>query len=363
MITACRFVPATLLALGAVCWAADASAQQTLADSLRSTLDAFREQHRVPGLSVAAGFDGHVVWSGAVGVADLSSEMPATPTTRFRIGPVSMAVTSALVGAQVEDGRLDLDADVHRYVSAFPKKPYRVTGRQLAGHLGGIRHWQGDEYRSNVAYTSVTDALTMFAKDTLLYEPGTRQTFSVLGWTLLSAALEGAGKADFLLLLQREVLDPLEMVGTGPDLAGDVPNRATFYELVDERVQVAPPVDNSHKWAGAGLVSTPTDLVRFGMALCRGELLAPETVEMLWTSMKTSEGIETGYGIGWMVGRDADERRVVSHTGSPVGGRAILLVYPDDCSAVALTANLAGIQFGGLPQTILARLRAGEGVR
>ena len=45
---------------------------------------------------------------------------------------------------------------------------------------------------------------------------------------------------------------------------------------------------------------------------------------------------------------------MVSHTGSPVGARAILLVYPDDCSAVALTANLAGVQFGGLPQEILA---------
>jgi CubicO group peptidase (beta-lactamase class C family) len=344
--------------LGLLFWSSPLTGQQvfgTAPDSVRQLVAEFREAHGIPGLAVAVAREGQVVWAEGYGVADREAGAPVTTNTRFRIGPISMSLTSALVGHLLEEHHLDLDADVHRYVPDFPKKRYRVTVRQLAGHLGGIRHWVGDEYRNAQAYASVTEALTMFAKDTLVFEPGTRQSFSVLGYTLLSAVLESAGGDDYLSLMQQDVFESLGLKGTSADWADrTVPDRATFYEVVDGEVRAAPLVDNSHKWAGAGLVSTPVDLVRFGTALCGGEFLDPETVETLWKSMRTNDGMKTGYGVGWMVGRDANERRVVSHTGSPVGARAMLLVYPDDCSAIAIAANLAGLQYGSLPQEILA---------
>jgi CubicO group peptidase (beta-lactamase class C family) len=347
-----------LWGLAALSWSGPLAAQQAYGsapDSVRRLVADFREAHGIPGLAVAVARNGQVEWAEGYGVADLETGVPVTTNTRFRIGPISMSLTSALVGHLLEEHRLDLDADVHRYVPDFPKKRYRVTVRQLAGHLGGIRHWVGEEYRNTRAYTSVTEALTMFARDTLIFEPGTRQSFSVLGYTLLSAALESAGGDDYLTLMQQDVFDPLGLTGTSADWADRaVPDRAAFYEVVDGEVRTAPAVNNSHKWAGAGLVSTPADLVQFGVALCSDEYLEIETVETLWKSMKTDDGVKTGYGVGWMVGWDEHERRVVSHTGSPVGARAMLLVYPDDCSAVAIAANLAGVQFGSLAQEVLA---------
>ncbi len=154
--------------------------------------------------------------------------------------------------------------------------------------------------------------------------------------------------------MSREVFQPLGLQHTAPDRSDSaIANRAQFYERADDgSIRVAPAVDNSYKWAGGGFVASPEDLARFGLAMLRGEMLDSTTVSRLWTSLRTQDGVETGYGIGWAVGRDAAEHRVVSHTGSSVGGRAILLIYPDERVVVAMATNLAGVQFGDLPSTI-----------
>lgn len=322
-------------------------------DSARALIERFREDAQIPGLAVAVGRDSGIVWTGEFGMADLVTGAPVTPDTKFRIGAISMALTSAALGRLVERGEIELDADIRCYVKSFPEKRYAVTVGQVAGHTGGIRHYEGDEFRSNRHYSSVLDGLAIFARDSLVFEPGTRYRFSTYGWTLIAAAMENATGQDFLTYVRTSVLDPLGLVHTVPeDPGGRVEGLSTFYVLREGRVREAPPVDNSYKWAGGGYVSTPSDLVRFSRGLLDGELLQPETVELLWTSQRTRDGSETGYGIGWSVGRDAAERRVVSHSGGSVGSRSMLLVYPDERLVVAIAANLEGVRFGSLPQMI-----------
>lgn len=265
-----------------------------------------------------------------------------------------MALTAAGVGRLLERRQLSLNTPIRWYVPVFPPKRYEVTVGQVAGHIGGIRHYRGDEFYSTRPYQSVTEGLEIFARDSLEFEPGTRFSFSSYGWNLLSAAIESAAKQEFLVFLQREVFDVLGLTGTTAELAGaDLPQRTRFYQLDDaQRIEEAPFVDNSYKWASGGLISTASDLVRFGLAHLGSTFLQPKTVKKLWTSQRTNDGVETGYGIGWWIGRDAAGRRVVSHTGSSVGGRAILVIYPDDGVVVAILANRSGVQFRGLPQEV-----------
>lgn len=69
-------------------------------------------QQNLPGLSVAVGVDGEIVWSEGFGWANLEKRVPVTPQMRFRIGHASKALTSAAVGLLVEQGRLRLDHDI-----------------------------------------------------------------------------------------------------------------------------------------------------------------------------------------------------------------------------------------------------------
>ncbi|MBL9199878.1 MAG: beta-lactamase family protein, partial [Opitutaceae bacterium] len=302
---------------------------------------------KVPGLSVAVGVDGKVVWSEGFGYADLAARRPVTPATRFRIGSISKPIAAAGLMRLVEQGRFDLDAPVQRYVPDFPKKDGApITGRLLAGHLGGIRHYRGDETLLNRPFPNVRAGLTLFEHEPLEAPPGTKYIYSTYGWNLLSAMMEGAAGEEFLRFMQSAVFDPLGLAQTRADRAGVVdPERTEFYEGAPGAFRVAPPVDSSYKWAGGGFLSTPEDLLRFGFAHLAPGFLRAESLAALFTSQQTSDGKPTDYGIGWRVQRDAHGHRVMLHTGSSIGGNSVLLLHPETRTVVAMVGNLSRSSF------------------
>ena len=301
----------------------------------------------IPGFAVAVAVDGRIVWSEAFGYADLAAQVPATPATQFRIGSVSKPLTAAAVAQLYESGRLDLDAPVQRYVPTFPDKGAPITTRLVAGHLAGIRHYQGDEFTLNRRFASVTEGLSIFKDDPLVAPPGTRFSYSTYGFNLISAVVEGASGEQFLAYMSRHVFTPLRMTSTVPDKNDSlIPNRTRFYEtrgrLLGGGFTVAPAVDNSYEWAGGGFVSTAEDLARFGSAHLQPGFLKAATLELLFTRQHTTAGETTPYGIGWFVATDSLGHRYVYHGGSSVGGTTAFGVDRDSRVVFALVTNLSG---------------------
>src|SRR5262249_55161977 len=128
---------------------AQASAATSVTLSTNSAADHARTTAKewlargIPGFSVTVAVDGKIVYSEGFGYADLEERVPAWPTTKFRIGSVSKPLTAIALVKLVEQGKLDLDAPIHKYVPSFPDKGATITPRMLAGHLGGIRHYKG----------------------------------------------------------------------------------------------------------------------------------------------------------------------------------------------------------------------------
>ena len=322
----------------------------------RVLIDSLMAARNVPGLSIAVSVDGEVVWSEGFGFADLEQESPVLPTTKFRIGSISKSLTAAAVGQLYEQGRLDLDAPVQRYVPSFPKKRKGViTTRLLAGHLAGVRHYLDDDsdFHDTKRYNTVLDGLGMFADDTLLHAPGSKYSYSSYGWNLISAVVESASGEHFLSYMRENVFGPLGMEHTGADHTDSViPGRTGFYVRgADSTVVNAPYVDNSYKWAGGGFLSTPEDLLRFAHAHYALGFLEAETLELLFTSQRDASGDEIGYGVGWRVGEWKGRRRIW-HGGGSVGGNCRLVFFPDERVALAVTANMSDVGYGDVPERI-----------
>jgi CubicO group peptidase (beta-lactamase class C family) len=296
----------------------------------------------IPGASITIIRNGQVVLNRGFGTADLENRVAATPETRFRIGSVSKPLTSIALGLLVDEGRLDLDAPVQRYVPGFPAKRWPITVRQVAGHLAGIRHYREGEFGNQRPYPTLTDGLRMFQDDSLLFEPGSRFAYSSFGWNLLGAVIEGASGQPYLTFMRDRVLVPLGLSHTIADFPDSlIPSRAQFYTRADSTGPIvnAPFVDNSYKWPGGGYLSTTEDLARWGAAMIEGKLLRRVTRDLLWSPMTTRDGKSTGYGIGWTVRSDSLGRRQVYHTGGSMGGTAILLLYPEQHLTLALLVN------------------------
>lgn len=312
-----------------------------------------------PGAAIAVMRNGRLIWSEGFGLADVEQQVPVTRRTVFRIGSVSKPLTAAALGHLVEEGKVDLDAPIQQYVPSFPVKGYPITVRQVAGHIAGIRHYRDGEFENQRHYQTVLEGLNIFRDDSLLFPPGTRYSYSSYGWNLISAVIEAASGEPFLPYMRREVFRRAGMLHTYPEFADSIiPFRADFYSYADSQHLMlnAPYVDNSYKWAGGGFLSTAEDLATFGQAMLEHKLLKPETVALFWTSLRTTDGQETGYGIGWSTGRDSSGHRRIGHTGGAMGGTATLQIYPEEHMVIALLVN-SDRTFIGIEPRIASLLR------
>jgi len=308
-------------------------------------------EQNLPGLSVAVGADGNIVWAEGFGFADLETRVPVAPQMRFRIAEVSKPLTSIAVGRLLERHKLNLDDEIQTYVPTFPKKQWPVTLRQLMGHVSGIRNDAGDE-ESLEPCERTLDALKRFADEPLRFEPGTRSNPSSYGWILVSAAVEAAAGEPFFAYMRTKIFEPLGMEDTRSDSSTEnVLDRATFYyprfggdtrygpESVREGDQTC--------WAGAGaFLSTPSDLVRFGLAVDSGTVLQPATLETLQSAQRLNSGEDTGYGLGWKLetlGLAGTPSRMVGHGTKAdfIGGTTYLMTFPDRGLVVAVATNIS----------------------
>lgn len=325
-------------------------------EQARTVVRSFVREQNLPGLSLAVGIGDSIVWAEGFGWADIEGEQPVTPQTLFRIGGAAIPMTATSVGLLLERGDLDVDMPARSYVPDFPDKPWPVTTRQLMAHVAGIRHPGDDEmlYRRQ-ACEGPLDALEIYGDDRLRFEPGTEFRYSSYGWTLVAAVVETAAGEPFLEFMRREIFDALAMNDTVlDDPARAAPDTTTFYwpfAATDTRTGIElanNPNDTCMQGAGA-LLSTPSDLARFGTAILDGQLLQPATLELLQTPVLLSSGESTGHGLGWSVqqitlGPTADTVAAFGHDAISAGGTATLLTIPDYDIVIALTANVSYAQ-------------------
>ena len=318
----------------------------------RRMLDSLITDGKVPGIDAAIAIDGKIVWSEAFGYADLEHMIPViNGKTRFRIGSISKPLTSAAIGKLINKGKIDLDEPIQKYVPYFPVKKYPITVRQVAGHLAGIRHYQGEEFLSMKPYESVREGVNIFLDDTLLFEPGSQFSYSSYGFNLVSAVVEGASGEDFLKFMKREVFEPLDMKSTCADENHKIiNNRTSFYNYDSlEGLINAPYVDNSYKWAGGGFISTTSDLIKFANAHSKPGFLSEQTLQEIITTQTTFDGNTTNYGIGWM---DYYEPNAFGHGGGSVGGITVFYIYRDINLVIVLLSNSSNTDYGTVPKRI-----------
>ena len=307
---------------------------------------------RPPGASVAVAVNGKVVWAEGIGFADLEQCVPVTPKTKFRIGSVSKPLTSAGAALLYEQGRLNLDVPIQKYVPSFPDKGYAITVRQLLGHMGGIRNYNTQESNTldRDVYHSVTESLKRFKDDPLVDPPGTKFHYSTYGFVLVSAAMETASGQDFLSFMHDKVFQPLGMEDTMADeSASIISNRARWYTVMaDGSYRNTPYEDLSYKWAGGGFLSTAEDLARFGSALLKPGFLKQDTLTMLFSRQKTNSGDLTRYGLDWEIHDDKGSERRFEHSGGVAGSSSWLVIYPDQGVVIAWAQNSNDFRDGPL---------------
>jgi serine beta-lactamase-like protein LACTB, mitochondrial len=348
--------------------------------AFRRVVSEFQSRQQNTAISVGVRHKGHTVFREATGVASVEGGIPADPGMAFSIASITKAFTGAALLKLVEARRIDLDAEIQRYVPDFPHHPSGrpVTPRLLAHHLGAVRHWGPERNEALYArrFDDVSDILALFRDDPWVpdLKPLTRYSYSSYGYNVLAMAIQSASGTSFQAFVTQAVLRPLNLESVQfdrPGLGGARRlSRYSWYDLDDfhelaEAPQRVPDWDYSHNMAAGGLIANVDDLLTFGRAMREPGLLSAESLARVWAP-PTVQGVESRMSFGWFPRVNPSR---ISSSGSNAGVQAGLTVWKEEDLVVAVLANSwgRGSRSGEFmddgPDGFIGRLAAVCGVR
>ena len=298
----------------------------------------------VPGVAIGIYHKGKEFTEG-FGVTSVEHPLPVTADTLFQTGSISKTFTGTLMMMLVEQGKVDLDAPVRKYIKDFRVQDESVskkaTVRDLLTHMGG---WVGDYFNE---FGNGDDALDRMVKDIATLpqvQPlGTIWSYNNTGFNVAARIIEVVTKKPYEQAAQEMIFDPL-----GLDMTFFYPSDILFthrfvvgHQKVKGKVEVARPWAIGRAGNGVGgVVSTVRDLLkyaRFHMSNGKKNLISGKSLRAM-RAPQTDAGPRGMMGITWFI-RDADKFKVYAHGGGTKGQQSYFFYIPDKDFASAILTN------------------------
>ena len=307
------------------------------------------KRYSITGLSVAIAHKNKIIYSTGFGYADKENKVKATPTTPYRIASLTKPISSTIILQLVEKGLIDLDKNIAEYIPnyiAFCEKnkknleiPVEFAGKKIdLSHL-----------IKNYHYENQNITIRHHLQQTIDGEPGETYRYNGLLFGLLGIAVDFNFEEKFKGLLQKEILDKLEMndslVCQDDTSKPEILERLAKPYVLDKNNELVlgkyPQTEGS---SAAGIISTVEDLIKFDSALNKNELISEESKEMAFTNPKTKNGKELPYALGWFVQKDPSHTKLVWHYGCWDNSFSSLYVkIPEKNLTLILFANSDGL--------------------
>jgi CubicO group peptidase (beta-lactamase class C family) len=306
-----------------------------------STADQVDEYVHIPGLSLLVARDGKIVRAQGYGLANVELQVPVKPETVFQSGSVGKQFTATAVMMLVEEGKIRLDDPITKYFKNAPASWQEVTIRELLSHTAGFTDYPKNfDFRKD--YTEA-QLLKIVEGIPLEFQPGTKWSYSNLGYLTLGIVIHQVTGKFYGNFLQERIFQPLGMTTTRIISEADiVPNRAAGYRLVKGELKnqewVSPTLNTT---ADGALYFSILDLAKWDAALYTEKLLKRSSLAQMWTVTKLKNGHPNSghYGFGWAI-LTKDDHRVLDHGGAWQGFKSHISRYVDDKLTVVVLANL-----------------------
>jgi CubicO group peptidase (beta-lactamase class C family) len=328
--------------------------QITLADFVEITSQKFN----VPGVAVGVWADGEEI-NACQGVTSVENPLPINQDTLFLVASVTKTFTATTLMRLVAAGKVELDAPVRRYVPEFRLKDRQAADNITVLHL--LNHTAGLDWRVNADTGEGDDALgrtvAKMAEMDLIALPGTRPSYSQIGYDLLGRLIEQVTGQTFEQAVTSLVFEPLGLshsffarddIMTRRFAVGHNPGE-------DGTLSIARPWRHTRgENPGGGLATSVADLLRFarfhlegGRAGSGEQVLLANILHQMQepTAVLQSSNLGDAIGLCWFL-RDVNGVRTIGHGGSANGQFAELLLVPERNFAVLSLSNASP---GGIP--------------
>lgn len=325
-------------------------------------------ERQIPGLQLTVMKGDRMIFSTSKGVADMAFHVPVNDSTIFSINSAAKIFAGVGLLQLVEAGKVRLDDPVGRYLDSLPKSWQGITLRQLMGHVSGLPDVEDDRTDGLVGGSGEDSAWKLVQLLPLLAKPGATFNYNATNYLLIQKILEKYNGMPYEAWVRQQQFAVAGMQQTFFGNSEDVVNnKAPSYSLYfhdplkgeyvkGDRLRELHEDFPRMMRTDAGAFSTVGELACWVKALKDGRLLKkPESLLSLWAPARLNNGktegfggTSTGYALGWSV-MDRKEHPAVAAVG---GGRAAIVVYPEDDITVILLTNLSGCAPGEIADVI-----------
>jgi D-alanyl-D-alanine carboxypeptidase len=316
------------------------TAEQTAAiDKIAATVI---ERKATPSVAIGVAKNGRLVFAKAYGFRNLDDRVPADAETMYGIGSNTKQFTAAAIMMLRDQGKIDVDAPVSRYLPEIPHGG-EVKLRNLLTHTGGYAEYTELPDIDMLAARPATnqEIIDSVASRPLGFKPGTKWQYSNTGYVILATIVERVSGMSYPDFVRTKIFEPLGMTRThfGDEQIVE-PDRATGYTRFAMGTQEHE-LHLDYSWfSGAGAIeSTVADLEKWNDAIDRGTLLSASSREMMHTSFKLADGTDTHYAFGLFVQALPGGKHVVLHGGDTTGFGSQDARFTDDGIDVIVLTN------------------------
>lgn len=318
-------------------WAQPPGDEAALNARLDQIADSYTPKNAFMGTVLVVQGD-HVLLDKGFGMASLEWQVPNSPDTKFRLGSLTKQFTATLILMLEQEGKLNLNDPVSKYLSNAPPAWAKITLANLLSHTSGIPSFTGfKEFPAwSMSPHTPEEEIAFFRDKPLDFEPGTKFDYSNSNYIVLGDIVEKVSGRKYGDLLRERIFDPLGMKDTGLDKDELVlPKRAEGYRPGPHGPEVARSESMTIPWSAGALYSTTGDLLKWERGLFGGKVLNADSLKLMTTPGKGD------YGFGVFI-QNRDGMRIVSHGGGIEGFNTDLAYAPEKQIAVVVLSNVNG---------------------
>ena len=300
-----------------------------------------------PGAAVVIVKNGAVIYQHGYGCADLEHHIPITPQTLFDVASVAKQFTGLSVAMLVQQGKLSVNDDIHKYLPDVPNFGKPITIQNLLHHTSGLRDWpetlsfSGVDREGEITLDMILEMVRRQRE--LDFAPGTEYQYSNTGYNLLAAAVARITGRSFRAWTDANLFQPLGMQHTFAcdDPTQIIVNRAESYARGNDG-KFYHQVSQLAAQGSSSLFTSAEDMGRWLLNFESARVGGQSAVELMRQPGKLNSGTNVDYGFGLALG-DYHGSPLVTHGGAWAGYRSDVIWLPKLHFAVAILANVGNM--------------------
>lgn len=319
--------------------------EKELTEKLKTCIRLMQKDDEFSGIVLAAKGE-KILLNENIGFANKSFGVPVNENTLFNLASVGKVFTGTAVVQLAEQGKLSFDDTLDKHLDAGwlnPEISKKIKIKHLLTHTSGLGDYFSDISRQWEIpwFREMEDYKPVISDDTLLFEPGTRFSYSNTGMLLLGVVIENASGEKYFDFLKKHLFKPSGMTRTdGYSKEHSVKNRAVGYTKVYDGSAVAWNNNRTSRilkgTPSGGIYSTAADLLKFSLAIGSGTILSAESMQFLTEGHPELNASFHSYG--FFVANSGSSREL-SHSGDGGGVNCVFKIYPVSGFTLIILSN------------------------